>query len=148
MKAFVNRARVKAALTAAAGLLLWGGLYLLTDSLCWLQALFGVPCPGCGSTRAAVELFRGHFTEAFSLHPLIPLSLIILPYAVIRGLFRRRRPIAQAEKITAFGIVVLYIVVYVVRMALFFPHTQPMVPLESAVWPRIFRWAYSVFLKM
>lgn len=136
-----GRSRV---LSAVIGLLVWGGLFLLTDSLCWFQSLFGVPCPGCGSTRAAIALFQGNFSEAFAYHPLIPLSLAILPYAVFRDMLKQRWPIKPAEKAGAICVVALFIIVYVIRMVLLFPHTQPMVPVEGALWPRIFRWIWSL----
>jgi hypothetical protein len=129
----------KAALHAAAGLIIWGGLFIITDSFCWFQALFGIPCPGCGSTRAALALFHGHFAEAFAWHPLIILSLVILPYAVFRDALSRRMPITGAEKTASICVVALYIVVYAIRMALLFPHTQPMVMLQDAIWPKILR---------
>ena len=127
-------------ISAAIGLLLWASLFLLTDSLCWIQALFGVPCIGCGSTRAALALFHGYFSEAFTFHPLIPLALVILPYAVLREFLVRRWPIKQAEKVGAMCVIALFIVVYVIRMIMFFPHTEPMVPVEGALWPRFFHW--------
>ena len=143
----MNRIRLVPALRAAALLLVWGGLFLLTDSLCWLQALFGVPCPGCGSTRAAIALLHGHFSEAFAFHPLIPLSLAILPYSVFRDALRQRWPVRAAERITLMCVIALYMFVYAARMVFLFPHTQPMVPLEGALWPRIFRWVLGIISK-
>ena len=40
--------------------------------LCPFRGLTGVPCPGCGLTRAAGALLRGRFTDALHVHPLIP----------------------------------------------------------------------------
>ncbi len=37
--------------------------------LCAFHALTGLPCPGCGLTRAFCALARGHFYEAWQLHP-------------------------------------------------------------------------------
>ncbi len=43
--------------------------------LCPSAGLFGLPCPGCGLTRATLLLLRGHFAESFALHPLaLPLA--------------------------------------------------------------------------
>ena len=137
-------ARLKRALRAILILLMWCVLFLLTDTLCLLQALAGLPCPGCGSTRAAVALFTGRFAEAFAMHPLILISLAILPYAIYRETLSRGIPEHASEKYIAMGVVSLYIVVYVVRMILLFPHTEPMVPYSRAIWPSAFRWLYNL----
>jgi hypothetical protein len=43
--------------------------------LCPFRGLTGVPCPGCGLTRAAGALLRGRVTDALHVHPLIPLAV-------------------------------------------------------------------------
>lgn len=40
---------------------------------CAMRTLLGVPCPGCGTTRALAALMEGHLAEALALHPLAPL---------------------------------------------------------------------------
>lgn len=37
---------------------------------CIFKGLTGIPCPGCGTTRAAVALARLEFADAFSRYPL------------------------------------------------------------------------------
>jgi hypothetical protein len=37
--------------------------------LCPSRALFDVPCPGCGLTRAFLAIAHLHFSEAWALHP-------------------------------------------------------------------------------
>ena len=53
------------------------GIYLSVVALMWLfripcifQALFHLPCPGCGMTRACLALCRLDFIAAFSYHPM------------------------------------------------------------------------------
>lgn len=40
--------------------------------LCPSRRLLGLPCPGCGMTRALAALLRGDLAGAFALHPWAP----------------------------------------------------------------------------
>ncbi len=42
-------------------------------SLCLTRRALGLPCPGCGLTRALSQLLQGHLARAIALHPLAPL---------------------------------------------------------------------------
>ena len=58
--------------------------------LCPLHRFCGVPCPTCGTTRAAFALARGDFAAAFALNPLtMSLLCFALPpiacHAALRG---------------------------------------------------------------
>ena len=44
---------------------------------CLWKGLTGIPCPGCGSGRAALALASGRFAEAFRLNPLFAASLLV-----------------------------------------------------------------------
>ena len=119
------------------GFLLWLFISYLTGTLCWVQAVVGLPCPGCGSIRAASELFHGNFTNAHIHHPLIIISLLLYIYLPLRFIFGRKRPLTQYEKFLLLGVVSLYLIVFIIRMILLFPHTQPLVPYENAVWRQV-----------
>lgn len=60
---------------------------------CPVAELFGVPCPGCGLTRAALALAVGDLERALGLHPLSPLVLpwfaLVAAGALVRGTARR-----------------------------------------------------------
>ena len=46
---------------------------LLSQALGWtcsLKAIFGLPCPTCGSTRAVQQLLQGNVSGAFMMQPL------------------------------------------------------------------------------
>jgi hypothetical protein len=43
--------------------------------LCPSAALLGIPCPGCGLTRATLALFHGDFAAALRFHPLVPVLM-------------------------------------------------------------------------
>ncbi len=44
---------------------------------CPFSAFWGIYCPGCGGTRAAIALIRGQLLTAFWYHPLVPYSAIV-----------------------------------------------------------------------
>jgi hypothetical protein len=44
--------------------------------LCPLHALTGVPCPTCGSTRAALALSHGDIAAALAFNPLVTLAAV------------------------------------------------------------------------
>lgn len=74
-----------------------GGVAILLDApLCPSAALFGIPCPGCGLTRATLALVRGDVLTAFHFHPLVfvlsPLFIGLMASALldyVRGPVRR-----------------------------------------------------------
>ena len=94
-------------------LLVFGGVLLLGIFKCPLYEIFGVPCPTCGMTRAWRSFLSLDFATAFSLHP-----LFLLPLLVFIKKARNKWVLA-----TVLGI---FILVYIIRMVLFFPDTVPM----------------------
>jgi Protein of unknown function (DUF2752) len=47
---------------------------LVDMPMCPTAALFGLPCPGCGLTRATLAMFRGDLSAALRFHPLVFLA--------------------------------------------------------------------------
>jgi hypothetical protein len=43
---------------------------------CIFKLIFGIPCAGCGMTRAFLFLGHGHFVQAFHLNPNAPLVFL------------------------------------------------------------------------
>ena len=72
----------------AAALVPWLPLLAQFAPACPFHAWTGLPCPGCGTTRALHHLLHGRFEEAFRLNPmifvLIAVALFALP-SVLRG---------------------------------------------------------------
>ena len=65
-------------------------LYLLGAG-CPIGHVMGVPCPGCGMTRAVLALLRGDFAGALRLHGMVwSLPVLLLLYLYDGRLFRAR----------------------------------------------------------
>lgn len=113
---------------------LWAGVvfliyYLIVHSLydafCPLLVTTGIPCAGCGLTRAALYLLQGQLARAAYINPSIFLIIIFLLYC---GYFRY----IKGSKIKGFSIglamlVVSMLVIYFCRMYLYFPERVPYV---------------------
>lgn len=87
------------ALAAAQVALVWAGLPAWP---CPLMHALGVPCPGCGLSRASAALLRGDFAAAFSLHafaPVLPLALGIVGCAALLPEGRRLALLAGVERV-------------------------------------------------
>ena len=94
-------------------------LGFITDrSICIFYNVTGVPCPGCGMTRAFIHLFKGDIKGALWFHPLFPI-IPCIPFII-----------KSNKKIYLYGTIVIFIAVWTVRLALLFPHTAPMVYLR------------------
>lgn len=59
--------------------------------MCVFKFLFGLPCPGCGLTRANLLFFTGNFYEAFLMHPLFLLADVFLLYLIWFFLIKREK---------------------------------------------------------
>lgn len=78
---------------------------------CPIRFLTGVSCPGCGMTRAAAALVSFRFSDAFRFHPLV----YLLPPCAAVFLLQKRIPRKVYRKLV-FTIIMLYVIVYTIRM--------------------------------
>lgn len=75
--------------------------------LCPLRRFAGIPCPGCGSTRAAMLVLRGEFAAAAVMNPLAVALFVMVP---AWWLFLRRRTWSRGAKATVVAIAVVAVV--------------------------------------
>lgn len=111
--------------------------FLLDGNLCIYKRLLGIPCPGCGMTRAYYGLFHGDIHAAFFYHPLFFLP----PILVLTYVFRNFRGIRKIYWSNIYWVIilVLVLVVYVIRLLMYFPDTAPMDLNPQGVLPSILR---------
>ena len=100
------------------------GRYFLY-SLCPMVMVTGLPCPGCGLTKAGFALLRLDLAGAYRIHPFIyPIAGYIAVFGWNRYIMGRR----MGKKLKA-GLTVLMVLVilfYGWRMWMYFPGEPPM----------------------
>ena len=123
-----------------AGVFCWIFLWIFTGTSCWIRSVFGIPCPGCGSTRAVFELFQGNLKKALEFHPLIFLTLALMLAYISTLVFNINifdKTKYKYINVFMWCIFAVYIIVYVIRMILFYPNTEPMTYLDTSMLGRI-----------
>jgi len=67
----------------------------LLGSSCFISSIFGIPCAGCGSTRAVKLLLHGKILDALRMHPLIFITLLLLvvipTFTIARFVAKKKR---------------------------------------------------------
>jgi hypothetical protein len=96
----------------------------ITGSICLIRGLTGVPCPSCGMSRAIIAFINGDIINAFKFHPLFWLPFILFVLIVFRRKFFKQIII---------GAIILTMIVYIFRMAMFFPDIEPMKYNEKSI---------------
>jgi len=95
-------------------LLIFFGILLLSMFYrCPLYAVSGIPCPGCGMTRAFLSLLRLDFAAAWNWNPAVYLLLVCTGYAVVCCLMGRYE---QAKSFRFWGVAAcLILLIWFVR---------------------------------
>lgn len=78
---------------------------LVGPPVCPTALFFGIPCPGCGLTRATLALLHGDVGTALRLHPLVFVLTPVFAYALGASLldYVRGGPAAPARLTTWFS---------------------------------------------
>ena len=98
--------------------LLFGAASLSASLLGWgcpVQHFTGVPCPGCGLSRAVYALLRLDFAAAFRYHPMV----YVLPPVVLYVLFGKKPLLGSKtrERALLWGVMTLWTAVWIARLA-------------------------------
>lgn len=57
---------------------------------CRFRERTGLPCAGCGGTRALILLFRGEFLRSFCYHPAVLTAVILYIHFMLYYIYRKR----------------------------------------------------------
>ncbi len=97
---------------------------LIFHDVCPVQILYGLPCPGCGLTRAGVLLLTGHFAAAFQMHPFIYGWAALLLYVLLCRYIKGCKPKGALQLMIV--LIACMLLFYIYRMLLYFPDVEPM----------------------
>lgn len=114
----------------------------LTGSVCFSKILFGIPCPACGITRAAILMITGHFNESFQMHPLLILVIIgIFLYLILKKVLKNYRFFINSYVIIC---VLVFVCFYLYRMQKYYPNVEPLVYKEDNLLAKVRAFLYFV----
>ena len=69
---------------------------------CPMLAATGIPCPGCGLTRATMAFVRGDFAQSFQIHAFAPIFLFALVVMFITLVLPESKRYDVIQKISRF----------------------------------------------
>ncbi|MDR1801653.1 MAG: DUF2752 domain-containing protein [Lachnospiraceae bacterium] len=106
--------------------------------LCPVYTFTGIPCPGCGLTRAGKLLLHGDLDGAFHMHPFIyGVAFILIALFISRYVIQKKN--AELFKWLCILLIVGMLGFYIYRMLVFFPDVTPMVYYKDAFLYKILR---------
>lgn len=83
---------------------------------CPVYRLTGVPCPGCGMSRAFIAAAKLDFRAAFAYHPLFPVFAVETGYVLLRGNILKKVALApKTELIVGLISLGLLMIVWIYR---------------------------------
>ena len=91
-------------------------LMLLDIYRCPFKAVTGIPCPGCGMTRAVLSACKGDFRGAFYYHPLWIVAVPLVLVEVLNAMGGIKIP-AKANNMILIIAGILLLAVYIIRLA-------------------------------
>jgi len=90
-------------------------LFLMFVYKCPFSYFFGVPCPGCGVSRAYLAALHFDFRAAFAYHPLFFTVAPAILYVAHRNVLRKRLK-GKTETFAAGVILFCFVAVYIYRL--------------------------------
>lgn len=139
MKEILTRIRrdIKDLLPAFVAILIYTVLVnLIFHAFCPMVIVTGLPCPGCGMTRALFYLATGRFGQSIQMHPMgVPITCIFIYFCWNRYIKGKKAKGIMPLIVMA---VFLLLAVYAFRMYRFFPDRVPYVYSKGNIFEKFF----------
>lgn len=110
-------------------------------TFCLIRGVLGIPCPGCGITRALISLLKLDFNKAFFYHPLVYVLIILCILYIFKKDFFK-------NIFFLMSLVFLFVFVYIYRLILYFPNKEPLSLNKSALIFKIFIFIFKIFINI
>lgn len=108
-------------------------------AVCPARIFTGLPCPGCGLSRAALLMARGELAASLKMHPMLLYLLACTAWGFyVRYFTACPGKYKKYGEILLIAGVFLFIAVYIVRIRRYFPDQPPMVYEPDNMMSRIF----------
>lgn len=100
-------------------------IHVFFDAFCPLLVATGIPCAGCGLTRAFLFLCSGQLGRAIYMNPsILPVLLFVLYFVFCRYILGKK---VKGLKWCLIFLVSVMLIIYIYRMRLYFPDRVPYV---------------------
>lgn len=116
-------------------------LFLLDGSACLFKNVWGIPCPGCGMTRAFLAVLKFDILKGFYYHPLFVLPVLIAVLYVVRN--KRIGKLIFANNMLWISVLIVTLSAWAIRLILLFPDIPPMDVNENAVFFKVLRFIFN-----
>lgn len=95
-------------------------------SICLFYNIYGISSPSCGMTRAYIHLLKLDIKKAFYYHPLFWL----VPFLIITYSYKNKKYF--------YFITTIFLLVWIIRLYMYFPNKEPFMFNENALIPRLY----------
>lgn len=99
-----------------------GLIVFVFDYHCPFKAMFSIPCPGCGMTRALFALLQGHLALSLHWHALLVPSLIFLALYIFLW-FKNKEVLKKWENHIILAWAILMLAYWIWRLIFVFPNS-------------------------
>lgn len=116
---------------------------LIFHKICPFAIFAGIPCPGCGITRAFICLIKLQLKDAFFMNPCIFMWVPVIIILFINRYLLNSKLSPQTVNRLLIITGILSIITYLIRMFTMYPDTEPMTYYQNNILHFLISLCYS-----